>query len=71
MVGSLHPGRRRITERAFAEDGVLATVFIDGRALIGFGIAVGGVRINRQAEGSKKWASRWANRIRDAVLKDD
>jgi dolichol-phosphate mannosyltransferase len=32
---------------------------------------VGGVRVNRQAEGSKKWASRWANRIRDAVLKDN
>lgn len=32
---------------------------------------VGGVRINRQADGSKKWASRWANRIRDAVLKDN
>ncbi len=32
---------------------------------------VGGVRTNRQAEGSKKWASRWANRIRDAVLKDN
>lgn len=32
---------------------------------------VGGVRVNRQAEGSKKWASRWANWIRDAVLKDN
>ena len=32
---------------------------------------VGGVRVNRQAEGSKRWASRWANWIRDAVLKDD
>jgi dolichol-phosphate mannosyltransferase len=32
---------------------------------------VGGVRVNRQAEGSKRWASRWANWIRDAVLKDN
>jgi len=32
---------------------------------------VGGVRIDRKAEGSKRWASRWANWIRDRVLKDD
>ncbi len=32
---------------------------------------VGGVRTNRQAEGSKKWASRWANWIRDTVLRDN
>ncbi len=32
---------------------------------------VGGVRTNRQADGSKRWASRWANWIRDAVLKDN
>ncbi len=32
---------------------------------------VGGVRVNRQAEGSKRWASRWANWIRDAVLRDN
>jgi dolichol-phosphate mannosyltransferase len=32
---------------------------------------VGGVRINRQAEGSKRIASRSANWIRDRVLKDD
>jgi len=37
----------------------------DGPAL------VGGVRTNRQAEGSKRWASIAANRIRDWVLKDD
>jgi dolichol-phosphate mannosyltransferase len=36
----------------------------DGPAL------VGGVRINRQAEGSKKLASTVANRVRDAVLRD-
>ena len=32
---------------------------------------VGGVRTDRKAEGSKRWASRWANRIRDRVLKDN
>ncbi len=32
---------------------------------------VGGIRINRKAEGSKRWASRAANRIRDWVLKDN
>lgn len=32
---------------------------------------VGGVRVDRKAEGSKRWASRWANWIRDRVLKDD
>ena len=32
---------------------------------------VGGVRTNRKAEGSKRWASRAANWIRDAVLKDN
>jgi dolichol-phosphate mannosyltransferase len=32
---------------------------------------VGGVRVDRKAEGSKRWASRWANRIRDRVLKDE
>ena len=32
---------------------------------------VGGTRVNRQAEGSKRWASRAANWIRDAVLKDN
>lgn len=32
---------------------------------------VGGVRTNRQAEGSKRIASRFANWLRDAILKDD
>jgi dolichol-phosphate mannosyltransferase len=32
---------------------------------------VGGVRTNRKAEGSKRWASKAANWIRDAVLKDN
>jgi dolichol-phosphate mannosyltransferase len=32
---------------------------------------VGGVRTNRQAEGSKRWASKAANWIRDTVLRDD
>lgn len=32
---------------------------------------VGGVRQNRQAQGSRRWASTLANRIRDWVLKDD
>ena len=32
---------------------------------------VGGVRTDRKADGSKRWASRWANRIRDRVLRDD
>lgn len=32
---------------------------------------VGGIRINRQAEGSKRLASRFANWLRDRVLKDD
>jgi dolichol-phosphate mannosyltransferase len=32
---------------------------------------VGGVRTNRKATGSKRWASRAANRIRGAVLQDD
>jgi dolichol-phosphate mannosyltransferase len=32
---------------------------------------VGGIRINRKAEGSKRWASRAANRIRDWVLHDN
>ena len=32
---------------------------------------VGGVRTNRKADGSKRWASRAANWIRDAVLKDN
>jgi dolichol-phosphate mannosyltransferase len=32
---------------------------------------VGGVRTNRKAEGSKRWASRWANWIRDRALKDN
>lgn len=31
---------------------------------------VGGVRTNRQAEGSKRWASTAANWIRDSVLRD-
>jgi dolichol-phosphate mannosyltransferase len=35
------------------------------------GIAlVGGVRTNRKADGSKRWASKAANAIRDRVLKD-
>ena len=37
----------------------------DGPAL------VGGVRTSRKAEGSKRWASKAANRIRDWVLRDD
>lgn len=37
----------------------------DGPAL------VGGVRRVRRADGAKRWASRAANRIRDAVLRDD
>ena len=32
---------------------------------------VGGIRTNRKAEGSKRWASRAANKIRDWVLRDD
>lgn len=32
---------------------------------------VGGVRTERKAEGSKRIASKWANWIRDRVLKDD
>ena len=32
---------------------------------------VGGVRVNRKAEGSKRWASKAANWIRDAVLRDN
>ncbi len=32
---------------------------------------IGGVRTNRQAESSKRFASKWANWIRDRVLKDD
>lgn len=32
---------------------------------------VGGVRTNRKDTGSKRWASRAANRIRDAILRDD
>ncbi len=32
---------------------------------------VGGVRTSRKAEGSKRWASKAANWIRDAVLKDN
>jgi dolichol-phosphate mannosyltransferase len=31
---------------------------------------VGGVRTNRQADGSKRWASKAANAIRDRVLRD-
>ena len=31
---------------------------------------VGGIRTNRKAEGSKRWASKAANWIRDAVLAD-
>lgn len=42
----------------------LAAPGTDGPAL------VGGVRTNRQAEGSKKFASKAANWIRDAVLRD-
>ena len=37
----------------------------DGPAL------VGGIRTNRQAESSKRWASKAANRIRDFVLRDN
>jgi dolichol-phosphate mannosyltransferase len=32
---------------------------------------VGGVRANRKAESSKRWASRFANWLRDKVLKDE
>ena len=32
---------------------------------------VGGIRTSRKAEGSKRWASKAANRIRDLVLKDN
>ena len=32
---------------------------------------VGGVRAQRQATGAKRWASRWANRIRKRLLSDD
>lgn len=32
---------------------------------------VGGVRASRRDSGSKKWASRWANRIRRRLLGDD
>ncbi|WP_075996457.1 glycosyltransferase family 2 protein [Salaquimonas pukyongi] len=37
----------------------------DGPALIG------GIRVNRKDTGSKRWASRAANKIRDWVLRDD
>ncbi|MBS0193740.1 MAG: glycosyltransferase family 2 protein [Proteobacteria bacterium] len=30
-----------------------------------------GWRVNRQDSGSKRWASRWANRIRSRMLRDD
>lgn len=30
-----------------------------------------GWRVNRQDSGSKRWASRWANRIRARMLRDD
>jgi dolichol-phosphate mannosyltransferase len=43
----------------------LAAPGADGPAL------VGGVRTNRKATGSKRWASRAANWIRDTVLQDD
>lgn len=32
---------------------------------------VGGWRVKREAEGSKRWASRFANWLRDALLKDE
>ncbi len=48
----------RLLERLAAPGG-------DGPAL------VGGVRTNRKATGSKRWASRAANWIRDTVLQDD
>ena len=32
---------------------------------------IGGVRVNRKDTGSKRWASRAANKIRDWVLRDD
>lgn len=32
---------------------------------------VGGVRARRQDSGAKRWASRWANRIRKKLLSDD
>ncbi len=44
---------------------MLAGPGADGPAL------VGGVRTNRKATGSKRWASRAANWIRDKVLQDD
>lgn len=44
---------------------LLASPGADGPAL------VGGIRTNRQAESSKRWASKAANWIRDRVLKDD
>jgi len=44
---------------------LLAAPGTDGPAL------VGGVRTERKATGSKRWASRAANWIRDKVLKDD
>ena len=44
---------------------MLAAPGADGPAL------VGGVRTNRKATGSKRWASRAANWIRDKVLQDD
>jgi dolichol-phosphate mannosyltransferase len=44
---------------------MLAAPGSDGPAL------VGGVRTERKATGSKRWASRAANWIRDKVLKDD
>ncbi|MCK9912379.1 hypothetical protein MXD81_24710, partial [Microbacteriaceae bacterium K1510] len=43
----------------------LATPGTDGPAL------VNGWRKERKDTGSKRWASRAANKIRDAVLKDD
>ncbi len=32
---------------------------------------VGGVRAKRQDTGAKRWASRWANRVRKRLLRDD
>lgn len=43
----------------------LARVGCEGPAL------AGGVRVNRQAESSKRWASKFANWLRDALLKDE
>ena len=46
----------------------LADLLAASPAVVGL---VGGVRARRQDSGAKRWASRWANRIRKRLLADD